>query len=112
VWENAYSEVFLSRFEKELVKKAVFTSLMEAKFLAKEYKSHYNRERCADALCYCTPAELSLGVVRCGRRGCGVCEGATIGDHTLIAAGVENQGQRGTCEAKISIMEDSVALMR
>jgi len=34
---------------------------MEAKILAKEYKSHYNREDCADALGYCTPAELSLG---------------------------------------------------
>ena len=41
----------------------------------------------------------------------GVCEGVTIGNHTLIAGG-GNQGLRGTGEAKISIKEGSVAVMR
>ncbi len=33
-WENAYSETFISRFGDELVKREVFTSLLEAKVLS------------------------------------------------------------------------------
>jgi putative transposase len=35
-WENAYSETFISRFSDELLKREVFTNLLEAKVLVEE----------------------------------------------------------------------------
>ncbi len=58
-WENAYSETFISRFGDELLKREVFTSLLEAKVLVEEYRSHYNQERPHSALGYQTPAEFA-----------------------------------------------------
>jgi putative transposase len=58
-WENAYSETFISRLGDELLKREVFTSLLEAKILIKEYRNHYNRERPHSALGYRTPAEFA-----------------------------------------------------
>jgi putative transposase len=49
-WENAYSETFNSRFGDELLKREVFTSLLEAKVLVEEYTKHYNRWRPHSAL--------------------------------------------------------------
>jgi putative transposase len=57
-WENAYSETFISRFGDELLKREVFTSLLEAKVLVEEYRRHYNHERPHSALEYRTPAEF------------------------------------------------------
>ncbi len=58
-WENAYSETFISRFSDELLKREVFTNLLEAKVLVEEYRNHYNRERPHSALGYRTPAEFA-----------------------------------------------------
>jgi putative transposase len=59
-WENAYSETFNSRFGDELLKREVFTSLLEAKILVEEYRNHYNHERPHSALLgYLTPAEFA-----------------------------------------------------
>ena len=58
-WENAYSETFNSRFGDELLKREVFTSLLEAKVLVEEYRKHYNRWRPHSALGYLTPAEFA-----------------------------------------------------
>lgn len=58
-WENAYSETFISRFSDELLKREVFTSLLEAKVLAEGYRNHYNGERPHSALGYRTPAEFA-----------------------------------------------------
>jgi putative transposase len=58
-WENAYSETFISRFSDELLKREVFTSLLEAKVLAESYRNHYNQERPHSALGYLTPAEFA-----------------------------------------------------
>ncbi len=59
-WENAYSETFISRFSDELLKREVFTSLLEAKVLAEGYRNHYNQERPHSALGYLlTPAEFA-----------------------------------------------------
>lgn len=58
-WENAYSETFISRFGDELLKREVFTSLLEAKVLVEEYRHHYNHERPHSALGYLTPAEFA-----------------------------------------------------
>src|SRR5437660_151264 len=41
-WENAYSETFISRLGDELLKREVFTGLLEAKVLVEEYRDHYN----------------------------------------------------------------------
>ena len=61
-WENAYSETFISRFGDELLKREVFTSLLEAKVLVEDYRSHYNQERPHSALGYRTPAEFAVAV--------------------------------------------------
>ena len=58
-WENAYSETFLSRLGDELLKREVFTGLLEAKVLVEEYRNHYNRKRPHSALGYRTPAEFA-----------------------------------------------------
>ncbi len=58
-WENAYSETFISRFGDELLKREVFTNLLEAKVLVEEYRNHYNHERPHSALGYRTPAEFA-----------------------------------------------------
>jgi putative transposase len=58
-WENAYSETFISRFGDELLKREVFSGLLEAKVLVEEYRNHYNHERPHSALGYLTPAEFA-----------------------------------------------------
>jgi putative transposase len=58
-WENAYSETFNSRFGDELLKREMFTSLLEAKVLVEEYRNHYNQQRPHSALGYLTPAEFA-----------------------------------------------------
>lgn len=58
-WENAYSEAFNSRLGDELLKREVFSGLLEAKVLVEEYKNHYNRERPHSALGYLPPAEFA-----------------------------------------------------
>ena len=58
-WENAYSETFNSRFGDELLKREVFSSLLEAKVLVEEYRNYYNCERPHSALGYLTPAEFA-----------------------------------------------------
>jgi putative transposase len=58
-WENAYSETFIGRFGDELLKREVFTNLLEAKVLLEEYRNHYNRERPHSALGYRTPTEFA-----------------------------------------------------
>jgi putative transposase len=69
---NAYSETFNSRFGDELLKREVFTSLLEAKVLIEEYRNHYNQERPHSALGYRTPAEFAAS-----------CEPATGVDEEL-----------------------------
>src|SRR5215218_5515293 len=65
-WENAYSETFIGRLGDELLKREVFSSLLEAKVLIEEYRNHYNGERPHSALGYRTPSEFaaSCGVAR------------------------------------------------
>jgi putative transposase len=58
-WENAYSETFISRLGDELLKREVFTSLVEARVLVEEYRQHYNHRRPHSALGYRTPAEFA-----------------------------------------------------
>ena len=57
-WENAYSETFNSRFRDELLDREEFSSLLEAKVLAGDYREYYNHRRPHSALGYQTPAEF------------------------------------------------------
>jgi transposase InsO family protein len=59
-WENAYAETFIGRFRDELLKREVFTSLLEAKVLVEDYRKHYNERRPHSALGYRTPAEFAV----------------------------------------------------
>jgi putative transposase len=59
-WENAYSETFISRFSDELLKREVFTDLLDAKVLIEDYRGHYNHQRPHSALGYRTPAEFAV----------------------------------------------------
>lgn len=62
----------ISRFGDELLKREVFTNLLEAKVLVEEeYRNHYNGERPHSALGYRTPAEFAAS-----------CE-ATVADEDL-----------------------------
>src|SRR5215208_11737 len=58
--ENAYSQTFISRFSDELLKREVFTDLLEAKVLIEDYRGHYNHRRPHSALGYLTPAEFAV----------------------------------------------------
>jgi transposase InsO family protein len=58
-WENAYAESFIGRLGDELLKREVFTSLMEAKVLVEEYREHHNERRPHSALSYRTPSEFA-----------------------------------------------------
>jgi putative transposase len=60
-WQNAYdAETFNSRFGDELLKREVFTSLLEAQVLVEEYRNHYNQQRPHSALPgYLTPVEFA-----------------------------------------------------
>ncbi len=57
--ERLLKETFISRFSDELLKREVFTDLLEAKVLIEDYRGHYNHQRPHSALGYLTPSELA-----------------------------------------------------
>ena len=59
LWKNAYSETFIGRFRDELLKRKLFTTVLEAKVLVAEYRAHYNCERPHSALGYRTLVEFA-----------------------------------------------------
>jgi transposase InsO family protein len=63
-WENGYAESFNSKVRDELLNAEEFTSLLEAKVLAKEWKRDYNHVRPHSSLGYRTPAEYGEMVPR------------------------------------------------
>ena len=65
-WENAYAESFIGRLGDELLKREVFTSLMEAKVLVEEYREHHNERRPHSALIYQTPSEFAASCAAVG----------------------------------------------
>jgi len=58
-WQNAYSESFNSRFRDEFLNREVFSSVLEAKVLGKEYRKRYNCSRPHSSLNYQTPVEFA-----------------------------------------------------
>jgi putative transposase len=58
-WQNGYAESFNGKVEDELVKGEEFASVLEARVLAKEWKTDYNEVRPHSSLRYRTPAEFA-----------------------------------------------------
>jgi transposase InsO family protein len=58
-WQNAYSESFNSRFRDEFLNRELFSGLVEAKVLGKDYRRDYNARRPHSSLDYQTPAEFA-----------------------------------------------------
>jgi putative transposase len=63
-WENGYAESFNSKVRDELLNAEEFSSVLEAKVLAKEWKREYNHVRPHSSLGYRTPAEFGALVPR------------------------------------------------
>jgi putative transposase len=63
-WENGYGESFNSKVRDELLNAEEFTSLLEARVLAREWKRDYNHVRPHSSLGYRTPAEYGAMVPR------------------------------------------------
>ena len=62
-WQNGYSESFNSRLEDELLKREVFTGVVEAQRLAERWRQEYNHHRPHSALGYETPAVFAAKCV-------------------------------------------------
>jgi len=75
-WQNGYAESFHSRLRDDLLNLEEFTSLTEAKVLAKQCRQDYNRRRPHSALGYQTPEAF--------RSRCSAIDGQ---DQTLIQTG-------------------------
>jgi transposase InsO family protein len=59
VGERLLGDVLIGRLGDELLKREVFSSLLQAKVLVEEYRNHYNGERPHSALGYRTPTEVA-----------------------------------------------------
>jgi putative transposase len=55
-WENGYIESFNGRLRDELLKREIFTTLIEAKVLIADRRKEYNQVRPRSSLGYCLPA--------------------------------------------------------
>ena len=58
-WENGYAESFIGCVVDELLKREVFTGLVEAKVLVEEYREHHNHQRPHSSLGFLIPAEFA-----------------------------------------------------
>ena len=55
-WENGYVESFNDKLQDELLKREIFTTLMEAKILVERWRWEYNHIRPHSSLGYRPPA--------------------------------------------------------
>ena len=65
-WENGYNKSFNSKLRDELLACEEFTTLLEARVLAAQWKKEYNHERPHSALGYRTPAEFAAARIKPG----------------------------------------------
>ncbi len=65
-WENGYAESFHARLRDELFNVELFTSLLEAQVVTRDWQTHYNTKRPHSALGYHTPAAFAAS---CGNAG-------------------------------------------
>jgi putative transposase len=59
-WQNAYVESFNGKIRDELLAIEEFTTLLEAKIMAEDFRQHYNSHRPHSTLKYQTPDEFTL----------------------------------------------------
>jgi putative transposase len=59
-WQNAYVESFNGKLRDELLAVEIFTTLLEAKIMAEDYRQNYNKHRPHSSLNYMTPDEFTL----------------------------------------------------
>ena len=57
-WQNAYVESFNGKLRDELLGIEIFTTLLEAKIMAEDYRQDYNQNRPHSSLGYMTPNEF------------------------------------------------------
>jgi transposase InsO family protein len=63
-WENGYIESFIGKLRDELLNREIFTTLIEAQVLIKQWRKAYNQFRPHSALGYRPPApEAKLSVL-------------------------------------------------
>ena len=63
-WENSYIESFIGKLREELLNREIFTTLIEAQVLIKQWRKEYNQFRPHSALGYRPPApEAKLSVL-------------------------------------------------
>ena len=58
-WQNGYSESFNAKFSDELLKREIFTSMLEARVVCEDWRHWYNQKRPHSALNYSTPAAFA-----------------------------------------------------
>ena len=56
-WQNGYLESFNNKFRDELLKREIFTNVVEAEILIERFRKYYNEERPHSSLKYMTPSE-------------------------------------------------------
>lgn len=61
-WENGFVESFNARLRDELLEQELFTSLQEARLLARRWQWEYNYERPHSSLGYKTPAKYAASL--------------------------------------------------
>ena len=57
-WQNAYVESFNGKLRDEFLGIEIFTTLLEAKIMAEDYRQDYNQNRPHSSLGYMTPNEF------------------------------------------------------
>lgn len=58
-WENGFAESFHSRLRDEFLGTEIFTSLLEAQVLTRDWRDHYNRRRPHSSLDYLSPEQFA-----------------------------------------------------
>jgi len=59
-WQNAYVESFNGKLRDELLAVEIFTTLLEAKIMAEDYRQSYNKHRPYSKIGYMTPLAYEL----------------------------------------------------
>lgn len=87
-WENGFVESFNARLRDELLEQELFTSLEEARLLARRWQWEYNFERPHSSLGYSTPAKYAASLSSQPARATTQPEGKAANQaKTLIAPG-------------------------
>jgi putative transposase len=86
-WEDGYRESFHARLRDELLEREEFSSLLEARVLARDWREGYNHRRPHSSLGYRTPAEYASSCPRAGAARSQPADTTVSVDPTLTAPG-------------------------